>query len=438
MADVFSHRDTLVSVSPAKSVSTRVRVPGSKSLTNRYFLLAALAKGQSVLRYALSSDDTHYMAEALRQLGVAVDLQQSAEGLTATLSGADQWHNPAEPLFIGNAGTAMRFLTPALAVRGVQAQIGGNERMAVRPIGDLVEGLRNLGAEVDYVGSEGCPPLRIVRGPRPGYLKLPGKASSQYLSGMLMALPCLDRASVIEVVDDLVSRTYVEMTLACMRYFGVEVTVDAAFRRFHVEPGDYLAQDLVVEPDASTASYWFALPLMVGGTVTVCDVPQQSHQGDFGLIEILERMGARVTREGADVTLAMPEDGGLNGIDVDMNTMSDVAPTLAVVATRAKTATTIRNVGNMRIKECDRIETLQRAFDALGLKMQTGPDWLRIEPGKVKFEATLDPEDDHRMAMVYALLGLADGGVTIQDADCVAKTYPQFYQAFAAALSVRS
>lgn len=438
MADVFSRRDTSVFVSPSAPVHAHVRVPGSKSLTNRYFLLAALAEGSSTLRFALSSDDTHYMAQALRQMGIAVSLQEDHEGLTAHIEGSAHWQNPEAPLFIGNAGTAMRFLTASVAARQLRATIGGNARMAVRPIGDLVDGLRSLGAEIDYEANEGCPPLRIERGPTPGRLQLPGKASSQYLSGMLMALPCLSGPSEIEVIDDLVSVTYVEMTLDCMRRFGVEVAVDKAFRHFKVTPGTYRGQEIVVEPDASTASYWFALPVMVGGQVTVRDVPEQSHQGDFGLIDLLQQMGAQVTRNGADVTIAMPDDGVLRGIDVDMNTMSDVAPTLAVAATRAQTPTTIRNVGNMRIKECDRIDTLQKAFDALGLKMETGPDWLRIHPSKVTQAAEVDPEEDHRMAMVYALLGLADGGVTIKDADCVGKTYPGFYTAFAEACQTKS
>jgi 3-phosphoshikimate 1-carboxyvinyltransferase len=438
MDTVFSRRDSAVVVSPSGPVQAKVRVPGSKSLTNRYFLIAALAEGTSSLRYALSSDDTHFMAKALRQLGVEVQMTEDASGLAASVEGRTDWASPEEALFIGNAGTAMRFLTPAIAVRQVVATIGGNARMAVRPIADLVDGLRSLGAQVDYTENDGCPPLHIQRGPKPGQLKLPGKASSQYLSGMLMALPCLDGPSEIEIIDDLVSKTYVEMTLDCMRRFGVDVAVDAAFRRFKIEPATYRAQVVEIEPDASTASYWVGLPLMVGGSVTIRNVPESSHQGDFGLIQLVERMGAVVTRERGDVTIAMPADDQLQGIDVDMNTMSDVAPTLAVIATRAQSETIIRNVGNMRIKECDRIDTLQKAFDALGLKMETGADWLRIFPSRVSQAATVDPEEDHRMAMVYALLGLADGGVTIRDADCVAKTYPDFYDAFAEVCAPRT
>ncbi|CAM2007402.1 3-phosphoshikimate 1-carboxyvinyltransferase [Acanthopleuribacter pedis] len=415
-------------VSPAAPVATRAAVPGSKSLTNRYLLLAAAAAGTSFLKNPLHSDDTTYMRAALKAMGVTIDEQP--EGWS--VHGRSPWQNPTEPLFIGNAGTAMRFLTPALPAQGVAATITGNERMLVRPIKDLVDGLRQLKTEVAYRGEEGFPPLQLQPPLTGGACRIRGDASSQYLSGLLMALPTAQQDSLIEIEGPLVSRTYVAMTLDCMARLGVTVGVNEDHTRFEIAGGQtYRATDIDIEPDASTASYWFALPLMVGGTLTVPACPEQSHQGDFGLVGLLAEMGARVTRDGGELTIS---DAPLNGVDVDMNTMSDVAPTLAVVATRAQSPTTIRNIYNMRIKECDRIEALQTAFDQLGLKMENGRDWIKIYPGRVTTPALVNPEDDHRMAMVFALLGLADGGVGIRDPECVAKTYPTFYEAFGAVL----
>jgi len=424
----FEKSDALMAVHAVNPVRHRVRVPGSKSLSNRYLLLAALADGVSRMTGALESDDTIYMRRALNSVGVPV----TTDGHDWIVAGSSQWHSPGESIFVGNAGTVMRFFTPSLAIGQLDARVTGNERMLVRPIADLVDGLSQLGVTVDYLGERGCPPLRI-RGPMsPGKIAIRGDSSSQYLSGLLMCLPLLREDSWITIEGPLVSRTYVEMTVNCMAQMGVVVVPDANYRVFHIEGNQrYHAGDIHIEPDASTASYWFALPLMVGGSVQVDAVPENSDQGDFGLLEILARMGAGITRNGPDVVV---QAANLMGVDVDMNTMSDVAPTLAVVATLAKTPTTIRNIYNMRIKECDRIACIQAAFDALGLKMENGRDWMKIYPGLPSREAVLNPQDDHRMAMIFALLGLAHGGIKIQDPECVAKTYPRFYEAMGSAL----
>ncbi len=427
----FQERDGLMHVSPAAPVAATVRVPGSKSLTNRAMLLAALAEGTTELVNPLHSDDTHFMRGALQAMGCAIVEQPEHWSISAPA----RWRDPGAPLFIGNAGTAMRFLVPAMSAQAVRGEIGGNERMAQRPIGDLVEGLRALGAGIAYVGREGYPPLRLEERLRSGTVAIRGDASSQYLSGLLMALPLQSGDSLIQVTTPLVSRTYVEMTLACMAQLGVVVEPDVAFLNFRIPGGQrYRATSLTIEPDASTASYWFALPLMVGGSVTVRDVPAHSHQGDFGLLDHFAEMGARIERgpEGVTITAA-----ALRGIDVDMNTRSDVAPTLAVVATLASSPTTIRNVGNMRIKECDRIACIQQAFDDLGLRMESGPDWMRIHPSAPRREAVLQPEEDHRMAMIFALLGLAHGQVRIAEPECVAKTYPRFFSELGAVLRPR-
>jgi len=431
MSAVFRKIDGLMAVTPAGEVDCRVRVPGSKSLTNRYLLLAALADGVSRLTGALESDDTVYMRRALAAVGVAV----TEEGPTWAVAGKRAWRSPSEAIFVGNAGTVMRFFTPSLAAHPIVSTITGNERMLVRPIGDLVDGLRQLGVSVTYAGEDGYPPLRLEGPIRPGDITIRGDSSSQYLSGLLMTLPLMEGDARITIEGPLVSRTYVEMTLSCIRAMGGKIETDADYRRFTI-PGKqrYTPRELEIEPDASTASYWFAVPLMVGGRVEVAAVPEESTQGDFGLLDIFEEMGAEVTRGPDGVRISARE---LRGVEVDMNTMSDVAPTLAVVATRATTPTTIRNVYNMRIKECDRIACIQAGFDALGLRMENGRDWMRIYPGEPSGAAIVNPEDDHRMAMIFALLGLASGGVTIQDPDCVAKTYPRFYDDFARALRPR-
>ena len=427
MTEVFQQDGELTLVNKASAVSWRASVPGSKSLTNRYLLLAALAKGTSTLTGALHSDDTVYMRQALDQVGVLVKEQDT----TWTVEGTPDWRQPSEDIFVGNAGTVMRFFSPALASQPMTSVITGNERMLVRPIGDLVVGLRQLGVTVDYIGESGYPPLKLKGPMQPGDIEIKGDSSSQYLSGLLMVLPLLAEDSVVRISGDLVSRTYVEMTLDCMARLGVSVEVDASFRSFTIRGSQaYRPEKIAIEPDASTASYWFALPLMVGGEVQVKNVPDTSHQGDFGLLDIFEKMGAGIRREAGHVSIT---SAPLRGVDVDMNTMSDVAPTLAVAATQASSPTTIRNIFNMRIKECDRIDTIQKAFDALGLKMESGRDWMKIYPGQPTREATLNPEDDHRMAMIFALLGLTYGGVRIQDPECVAKTYPDFYKEIAAA-----
>ena len=428
MSGPFQKLGNVLEIRRVQPVSAQVSIPGSKSLTNRLLMLAGLAAGESQLTGALESDDTRYMRAALTSLGVTT----ATEGDTWTIVSPGVWNKPASPLFIGNAGTAMRFLTPALAVHDFSCDIGGNDRMAVRPIQDLVSGLEQLGGQVEYLGKSGCPPLRL-KGPLTGKnIRIRGDASSQYLSGLLMALPRMKEPPLIEVEGHLVSKTYVEMTLDCLEKFGIHWEVCGDFERFRLaKQQPYQPVSLVVEPDASTASYWFALPYMVGGQVEVTGVPNQSLQGDFGLLGILKEMGANISYEQGSVTLINAE---LQGVDVDMNTMSDVAPTLAVIATRAQSPTTIRNIANMRIKECDRIQTLQTAFDQLGLKMTSGPDWMRIKPGKPTRKAILDPEDDHRMAMVYGLLGLAFGDLGLTDPGCVAKTYPKFWDEMDAVL----
>lgn len=420
-----------IDVSAAAPVHAAVSVPGSKSLTNRLLLLAALARGESRLHAPLDSEDTRLMAKALAQMGA--DIHFTDEAWIVRSNG--RLHEPKQAVYVGNAGTVMRFLAPLLCTFSTPTELTCSPRMTQRPIGDLGGALEQLGGRLDYLNHTGYPPMRVAGPLHGGHVQVPGARSSQYLSGLLMTLPGLSQDSRITLTSPLVSQTYVEMTLWCLAQAGVMVRSDPSGHTFLV-PGrqTYGQLDVRVEPDASTASYWWALPLMVGGQIEMPDVSPDSTQGDAGLLRVFQEMGAAVIREPGKLTVKYAP---LRGVDVDMNTMSDVAPTLAVVATRANSPTTITNVGHMRIKECDRIATLQRAFDQLGLPMESGPDWMRITPAKPQQSAVLDPQDDHRMAMVFTLLGLAYGNVGVLQPQCVAKTYPDFYQAMQSAVTQR-
>lgn len=421
----FHFSPQAVAVERAGPARGRLKVPGSKSITNRYLLLAAMADGESAIADPLESQDTVHMRAALAALGTEITSEAALLRVNP-----QPFRPPGQPLFAGNAGTVMRFLAPLLASLPFACELTGDERMAERPIGDLVDALRELGATIRYGQRPGYPPLHFERPLRNGEVRVHSTASSQYLSGLLMVLPTLPGPSTLKLGGTLVSRSYVDMTVACAQRFGAHWQQDGG--AFHT-PGfcTYHGQHLAVPGDASTASYPLALPLMVGGQVEVSNLDPSSHQGDLGLMEILARMGAKVVFSGSSCTVS----GQLQrGVEVDMSTMSDVAPTLAVLATRAPTPTRITGVGHMRHKECDRIQTLQNGFDRLGLTMCSGADWMEIHPGRVVRAAQLDPEDDHRMAMVFALLGLADGQVSVREPGCVGKTWPDFWQNMAGLL----
>jgi len=433
-ADVSVHRlePVMGSFSPIIDAS----VPGSKSLTNRYLLLASLAHGESSIRNALDSEDSRVMQRALNECGCLVRQQEDRLVVNTPAHWKIDDHST---LFVQNAGTAMRFLTAAVAVRQSQAvTLDGNKWMRRRPQADLIEALRTLGAEIVCTEREGYPPLRVQGPISGGRVELVGSISSQFLSALLMALPGCINDSVIHLTTNLVSRTYVEMTISCMERVGIQVEADPDFKTFRI-PGNqkYRPFTVDIEPDASTASYWFAVPAMLSRTIRMASIPPESTQGDFGLITILENMGIDCSRDRNTITI---KPSSLQGVDVNMNTMSDVAPTLAVIATQARSTTRISDIGNMRVKECDRIAVLQEAFDRLGLVMRSGSDWIEVDPGPEELDkqaiVELDPHEDHRMAMVFALLGLRYGGIRIKNYACVDKTYPDFYRDFQA-LSAR-
>jgi 3-phosphoshikimate 1-carboxyvinyltransferase len=397
------------------------RVPGSKSITNRALVLAALAQGKSTLSGVLSSDDTLHMRRALAELGI--DVTDVDETTLSIDGGTKRLREPSAPLFIGNSGTTVRFLTALAALVPGSVRLEGDEHMQKRPIADLVVGMTELGIDVEC--PSGCPPVTVRGGGLPGGLvRMRGDRSSQYFSALLMAGAAADGPLDLEVQGELVSRPYVEITLANMRSFGGRAEVTA--RGFHVEPtGGYRPTNFTIEPDASSASYAFAAAVATGGSVSVEGLGTQSLQGDYGFCDVLERAGARVERSAERTTVR----GGVHqGLDVDMHHISDTVMTLAALAPLASGPTTIRNVANIRIKETDRLIATVNELKRLGQEVEFGEDWLRITPRPL-VPATVRCYGDHRMAMSFAILGLAKPGVSIEDPACVAKTYPGFWDA---------
>ena len=417
---------------PQLSVATgTIRLPGSKSISNRVLLLAALADGETEVRDLLASDDTARMLEALQTLGVGVT-PFGEEGLKIAGCGGRFPVKQAE-IFLGNAGTAFRPLTAALALSGGDYILKGVARMHERPIGDLVDGLRQLGADITYLGNEGYPPLHLKPANiQPGgVVKVRGDVSSQFLTGLLMALPLTGETVVVEVVGELISKPYIEITLAIMARFGVVVERDG-WQRFTIKAGSrYVSPGTIyVEGDASSASYFLALGAIGGGPVRVEGVGQDSIQGDVKFAEALAKMGAQITM-GPNWMEAKAPAGGLIGVDLDCNHIPDAAMTLATTALFAKGTTTLRNIASWRVKETDRIAAMATELRKLGAEVEEGADTIRVTPvGKLK-PAAIDTYDDHRMAMCFSLAAFGTP-VRINDPKCVAKTFPDYFERFAA------
>ena len=406
-------------------ISGRVRLPGSKSYTNRALPIAALADGVSTIRGALDSDDTRYMVEALRQLGIEV----KADWETAVIRVAGQGgHLPAEraELFLGNSGTSMRFLTALATLSSGDIRLDGTARMRERPLAPLIDGLSALGIDVRSEEGNGCPPVVVRSAGLPGgTILMRGDLSSQYFSAVAMVLPYAERPLEIVVEGDLVSKPYIDMTAGTMAAFGVALQHDR-YQRLWVEPGQrYTARDYVVEPDASAASYFFALAAVTGGTITVEHLPPTSRQGDLGFVHVLEQMGCIVERSARDVTVTGPET--LEGIEIDMNAISDTVPTLAAIAPFATSPVVIRNVQHIRVKETDRIAAVATELRGMSVDVDELEDGLVIRPSKPA-AATIRTYDDHRMAMSFAIAATRIPGMTIADPGCVAKTVPGFWR----------
>ena len=400
-------------------------VPGSKSITNRALVLAALAEGETTLTGALESDDTRHMRAALTRMGI--EIEDAGPDTLIVRGGRARLHAPDGPLFVGNSGTTVRFLAAVAALVDGEVTLVGDDAMAKRPIQVLAEALRTLGAGVTC--ATGCPPLTIRGGRlRGGRVRMRGDQSSQYFSALLMAAGFADADLDVEIEGSLVSRPYVDITRRMIADFGGDVaeTPDG----FHVRAGRTLrGRDYAIEPDASSASYPFALAAALGGSVVVPGLGRDAQQGDYAFTTILEEAGAVVTR--GETSTRVERLGALRGVDVDMHHISDTVMTLAAIAPLASGPTRIRNVANIRIKETDRLTATVIELRRLGQQVTHGPDWLAIDPSPVT-PAVVHCYDDHRIAMSFAILGAAAGGVTIQDPACVSKTYPSFFRDLAA------
>ena len=399
------------------------RVPGSKSITNRALLLAALAEGTTRLAGVLASDDTAHMRNALEALGVTV--RDSGPSELEVSGGRGKLRAPARPLFVGNSGTAVRFLAALAALVPGDVTLDGDSAMQRRPIQDLVDGLRALGVAVDC--PTGCPPLTVHGGRLPGgSVTMSGERSSQYFSALMLSGAAADGDIRIRVAGRLVSRPYVEITRRMVADFGGRVDVDG--EDFVVRAGTYGARRYVVEPDASAASYPFALATATGGSITVPDLSPGALQGDYGFVEVLRRVGAAVSIAPDSTTV---RGGARSGVDVDMHDISDTVMTLAAIAPLASGPTRITNVANIRIKETDRLAAVATELERLGQRVTQGNDFLVIEPAPLR-HAVVHTYGDHRMAMSFAVLGMAAGNLAIEDPSCVAKTYPTFWDDVAA------
>jgi len=421
---------------PLQGASGTVTLPGSKSISNRVLLLSALCEGTTVVHDLLDSDDTRVMLAALRQLGCGVDVQ----GTTVTISGLGgrAWPTEAIEFFMGNAGTAMRPLTAALAVHGGDFTLKGVPRMHERPIGDLVDALRELGCAIDYLGNDGFPPLRVRQSALQLDKPIPvrGDVSSQFLTALLMALPLAaqDRAITIEVVGELISKPYIEITLNLLARYGIAVERHG-WERFVIPAGSRYQSpgSIHVEADASSASYFIALGAIAEGTgIRIQGVGADSIQGDIRFMDAAAQMGATIT-SGPNWLEINRGAWPLKGITLDCNHIPDAAMTLAVMALYADGPTTLTNIASWRVKETDRIVAMATECRKLGATVEEGPDWITVHPlPKDKWQAaSIHTYDDHRVAMCFSLAAFnaAQIPVRIEDPKCVAKTFPDYFEA---------
>ncbi|WP_338803162.1 3-phosphoshikimate 1-carboxyvinyltransferase [Xenorhabdus griffiniae] len=421
-----------LTLQPISHINGTINLPGSKSVSNRALLLAALAKGTTRLTNLLDSDDIRYMLNALAALGISYRLSANrtvceVDGIGGRITGKSDIE-----LFLGNAGTAMRPLAAALCLgdssledNGISVVLTGEPRMKERPIGHLVDALRQGGAKIDYLEQENYPPLHIKGGFLGGKVTVDGTVSSQFLTALLMAAPLAKNDTEIHIQGDLVSKPYIDITLALMKSFGVTVD-NEQYQVFHIKgqqqylsPGQYL-----VEGDASSASYFLAAAAIKGGTVRVTGIGRNSLQGDTQFANVLEQMGATI-RWGDDFVEC--ERGTLTGIDMDMNAIPDAAMTIATTALFAQGETVIRNIYNWRVKETDRLNAMATELRKIGAEVEEGHDYIRISPPEKLNHAEIATYNDHRIAMCFSLVALSDTPVTILDPGCTAKTFPDYF-----------
>ncbi|MFP6837609.1 MAG: 3-phosphoshikimate 1-carboxyvinyltransferase [Pseudomonadales bacterium] len=419
-----------LTLKPVPALTGEIRLPGSKSISNRALLLAAMAEGTTRLINLLESDDTRYMLQALAQLGIRID-RDGADYLVNGVAGPLVTRQRSESLNLGLAGTALRPLTAALTLGQGSFQIDGSARMRQRPIAHLIDGLRQLGAKIEYLGEPGYPPIEVTgSGLRGGTVQMQGNVSSQFLTSLLLAAGLADGPVQVDIIGEQVSRPYLDITVDMMRRFGVDADHDS-YQRFTVQPGRYRSPgSFLVEGDASTATYFLAAGAIAGDGVTVHGIGSNSVQGDVAFIEVLSAMGAQVTVTREFVRVEPNPRQVLNSVDLDLNHIPDAAMTVAVLALFATGTTKIRNISNWRVKETDRLDAMARELAKVGATVVEGDDFLEITPPARWRSACIDTYDDHRMAMCFALCALGGEPVTINDPDCVSKTFPEYFIEF--------
>jgi len=418
-----------LTLKPISKIDGEINLPGSKSLSNRALLLAALAEGTTKITNLLVSDDTRHMLNALKQLGIDYTLSEDKTECSIIGNAGALHADKAQELFLGNAGTAMRPLCAALCLGKGSYLLTGEPRMKERPIGHLVDALRQAGANITYIENEGYPPLQIEAGGlEGGKVSIDGAISSQFLTALLMAAPMAKNDMHITIIGELVSKPYIDITLHIMQIFGVEVVNDD-YKTFTVKGGQtYKAvESFMVEGDASSASYFLAAAAIKGGTVKVTGIGRNTVQGDVQFVDVLEVMGARV--EWGDTYVSVKRDA-LNAIDMDFNHIPDAAMTIATMALFCKGTTTLRNIYNWRVKETDRLYAMATELRKVGAEVEEGEDYLKITPPKVLKHAAINTYDDHRMAMCFSLLALDPVSVTINEPECTAKTFPAYFDVF--------
>lgn len=426
-----------LTLQPLSSINGEVTIPGSKSLSNRLLLLAAMAEGTTDISNLLQSDDIHRMLDALQALNVPYELSDDGTRCTVVGQGGPLNSTDALDLFLGNAGTAMRPLAAALCLGKGEFRLTGVPRMYERPIGDLVDALRQLGADITYLGNQNYPPLHIRgTGLKGGHVRIKGNISSQFLTALLMSAPYADQDLVIEVDGELVSKPYIDITLDAMRAFGVVVD-NEDYQRLTVPAGQGYRSPghIMVEGDASSASYFLAAAAIAGGSVRVHGIGRSSVQGDVKFADVLARMGADVTWDDQWIEVTRNR---LDGIDIDLNHIPDAAMTIATTALFANGPTVIRNIYNWRVKETDRLHAMATELRKLGAEVEEGDDYLAVTPQGSLRAADIETYDDHRIAMCFSLAAFGDAPVTILDPGCTAKTFPTYFEAFKALTEPKS
>ncbi|MGB8990972.1 MAG: 3-phosphoshikimate 1-carboxyvinyltransferase [Desulfobaccales bacterium] len=410
-------------IKPCQQVEAVLTLPGSKSYTHRALMAAALAAGESTLSNALKAEDTELTAQALAQLGAGIEWR----GTTIRVTGrGGRWRPAALPIYLGNSGTSMRFLTALVALGEGEYLLTGTARLCQRPLGELLAALSGIGVRAVSEKGDGCPPVRVTGGLTGGKARLSGAISSQYLSALLFIGPLAPKGLEIEVTGELVSRPYVDLTLEVLEDFGVSYYREG-YRVFQLPGGQcYEPQEYQIEADASSASYFWAAAALTGGRVTITNLSLTSNQGDAAFPQVLEQMGCGVESTEAGLTM---RGGVLQGVEVDMATMPDLVPTLAVLAAFAQGETVITGVAHLRHKESDRLQAMATELAKMGIEARETEDGLVIRGGQ-PHGAVIDTYNDHRLAMSFAVAGLKAPGVIISDPECVVKSFPEFWEFF--------